>query len=133
MKRAKELTKKIILDLIGVSLLIGSLVLSPVPGPGGIPLLIAGLSVLAINHEWARNLLHRVRTEGDTLLTRLFVEHPYTGIVVICTVVVLCVFGIYGITQASSLKFKALSASLILIASSLLILFHIYRRKSRVK
>lgn len=54
----------IILDIIGVLLLLLAMAVGWLPGPAGIPLTLAGLSLLAINHDWANRLLQRFKTEG---------------------------------------------------------------------
>ncbi len=47
--------------LFGVLLVLVGLVLGPFPGPGGIPLILGGLAVLASEFIWARRLLERAR------------------------------------------------------------------------
>ena len=42
------------------------------PGPGGIPLMITGLSLLSINNPWANKMLHYVRTHSESLRGILF-------------------------------------------------------------
>lgn len=70
MKRVVHLAKVIVLDILGVICLIGAVLLGWVPGPGGIPLAIAGLALLAINHEWARQWLEKMKTKAEKLLKR---------------------------------------------------------------
>lgn len=70
-----QLLKKIAIDVLGVLLIIGSILFGWIPGPGGIPLLLAGLGLLAINHEWARRLLERVKNDGVRLANLFFREH----------------------------------------------------------
>lgn len=43
-----------------------------IPGPGGVPLLIGGLGLLAINHAWAKRLLEQVKTKGTNLYQLIF-------------------------------------------------------------
>ncbi len=50
-----------VVGLVGVLLVLVGLALGPFPGPGGIPLILAGLAVLASEFIWARRLLHRAR------------------------------------------------------------------------
>ena len=45
--------------MAGLVLVLVGIALSPVPGPGGIPLVLAGLAVLASEFRWARRLLDR--------------------------------------------------------------------------
>ncbi|HZX01879.1 PGPGW domain-containing protein [Kribbella sp.] len=64
-RRIRENPKKLLFYRIGVGVLGGLLLLAApltgwLPGPGGIPLFIAGLAVLASEFEWAQRLLCRV-------------------------------------------------------------------------
>jgi uncharacterized protein (TIGR02611 family) len=49
--------------VIGVGLFVTLLgaVLMPVPGPGGTPVFLAGLAILATEFHWARNILSRFK------------------------------------------------------------------------
>lgn len=57
-----HLLYKILVGAAGVAVITTGLVLGPLPGPGGTPLVLLGLAILASEFEWA----HR--------LTRLFVD-----------------------------------------------------------
>ena len=72
MKRVLEVSWIILVDIAGVALLILALLVGWLPGPLGIPLTLAGLSLLAINHDWAKRLIERIKTEGLKLKDRLF-------------------------------------------------------------
>lgn len=66
--------KRIAITLIGFGLVIAGLVLIIFPGPFTIPLLIAGLAVLATEYAWARRALDetkkRARSARDRFLKR---------------------------------------------------------------
>jgi hypothetical protein len=47
--------------VVGGILIIAAPLTGWLPGPGGIPLFIAGLAVLASEFEWAQRLLYRVK------------------------------------------------------------------------
>jgi hypothetical protein len=49
--------KRIAVDVAGFGLILLGLLTGWLPGPGGIPLILAGLGVLSLNYEWARRLL----------------------------------------------------------------------------
>ncbi len=85
------------MDTVGVLMLIGVVLFGWMPGPGGIPLLIAGLSLLAANHEWARRLLEYVKVHGASVLTRLFTNHPIVKIGFDVISVLLVIAAIYVI------------------------------------
>lgn len=63
-------------DAAGFGLLIAAVLFGWLPGPGGIPLVIAGLSLLAINYEWAKRLKDRARSGSLMLTNNVFANHP---------------------------------------------------------
>lgn len=76
MKRILNRARIIVIDILGVLLLIGALAFGWVPGPGGIPLLLAGLGLLSLNHEWAKRWLETVKKHGFHLMDKIFVDQP---------------------------------------------------------
>lgn len=69
--------KRILTDLAGYALILLGALLSPVPGPGGIPLIIAGLGLLSINNEWARRLRALLLRHGGRIVKLLFPPLPF--------------------------------------------------------
>lgn len=49
--------KRVLVDGLGITLIIIAIPIGWLPGPGGIPLIIIGLSLLARNNKWARDIL----------------------------------------------------------------------------
>ena len=43
------------------------LILMPVPGPGGLPVTLAGLAILAIELPWARRLMENLKRRAEPL------------------------------------------------------------------
>lgn len=68
--------RKLATDLAGVGLIILAILTGWIPGPGGVPLFLAGLGLLAINHEWARRWLQHFKTHGLRLAEAFFRDHP---------------------------------------------------------
>jgi uncharacterized protein (TIGR02611 family) len=56
--------KRSAVTVVGVCLLLGGIVLMPLPGPG-ILVVVAGLAVLATEYVWARRLLRRTKAEAE--------------------------------------------------------------------
>ena len=50
--------KRTVIDIAGFGLIIISPFVGWLPGPGGIPIFIAGVAILSRNYDWAENLLH---------------------------------------------------------------------------
>jgi len=76
MKRMLKLWKVIILDSVGVILMIAALLTGWLPGPGGIPLFVLGLSLLAINHDWAQRYIDNLQDYVKKLSDQIFNQNP---------------------------------------------------------
>lgn len=61
----------IVLDVVAVALLLFALFFGWLPGAPGIPIALAGLSLLAINHTWARELLEKVKIKFQDIKTKI--------------------------------------------------------------
>ena len=82
MSRIKRYGKIILFDTLAGICFIGVILFGWLPGPGGIPLLLAGLGLLAVNHDWAERWLETVKIKGKSFKTILFpkilwVRHLY--------------------------------------------------------
>lgn len=67
----------VLLDTLGVALMILAFLTGWLPGPGGIPLFIIGLSLLAINHEWAERYIDLLKKYADHLGDVIFINKPH--------------------------------------------------------
>lgn len=67
--------KILITDISGVTLIILSVLLGWIPGPGFVPLFLAGLGLLSINHDWAKKLLVNFKNNGIKILDLFFRDH----------------------------------------------------------
>jgi hypothetical protein len=76
MKRVIRFWKIIVIDILGVAFMLGGLATGWLPGPGGIPLFIIGLSLLAINHTWAERYIEILKRYADRLGDLIFVSNP---------------------------------------------------------
>jgi hypothetical protein len=61
MSMMKHRIRAVAIDILGLSLILAAIPIGWIPGPGGIPLVILGLSLLATNHEWAGRLMEQVK------------------------------------------------------------------------
>ena len=64
--------RKTIVSVIGSTLIIVGLLLSVLPGPFTIPLVILGLLVLGLEFAWAQRTLERVKEQGAKLNPKKF-------------------------------------------------------------
>lgn len=76
MESLKRNGKKVAIDIAGFTLLGLAPFLGPLPGPGGIPLILAGLGLLSINHAWAKNARQYLIKSGNSFAEFLFPEKP---------------------------------------------------------
>lgn len=76
MNGIKKYAKVILFDSLAVLCFIGVVLFGWLPGPGGIPLLILGLSFLAVNHDWAERWIETVKYRGKTIKTIIFPNNP---------------------------------------------------------
>jgi uncharacterized membrane protein YfcA len=74
MKKFFRFWKVVIFDTIGILLMILALLTGWLPGPGGIPLFIIGLGILAIHHEWAQKYIDGLKDWVDKFGKRIFTE-----------------------------------------------------------
>ena len=73
----KRNAKRIATDSAGYLLLVAALLTGWLPGPGGIPLALAGLGLLSINNEWAKRLREWLIQRGGRVVKVLFPNNPY--------------------------------------------------------
>lgn len=77
--------KIVVYDIAAGFCFIGVVLFGWLPGPGGIPLFLLGLSLLAVNHDWARRWLETAKLGGVSLKKWLFpnkawVKNIYDGL-----------------------------------------------------
>ncbi len=64
-------------DILAVFCFIGVILFGWLPGPGGIPLFLLGLSLLAVNHDWAERWLETAKVQGVSFKKWLFPNNPW--------------------------------------------------------
>lgn len=76
MHAVRRNAKRVLTDMAGYGLVVLGIVLGWVPGPGGIPLILAGLGLLSINNEWARRVRAYLLKHGGRVTRFLFPPNP---------------------------------------------------------
>lgn len=74
----KDRTKAILIDILGFTLILVAIPIGWLPGPGGIPLIILGLSLLATNHEWAERWIDKLKDEVEKASKKVSQADPVT-------------------------------------------------------
>ena len=67
--------RKTIVSVIGSTLILIGLLLSVLPGPFTIPLVILGLLVLGLEFAWAQRTLEKVKAQGAKLNPKKFFKN----------------------------------------------------------
>jgi len=91
--------KVLLTDLAGIGLIILAILTGWIPGPGGTPLFLAGLGLLAINHQWARKLLLQVKHHTLKFAEKFFHDHPILMILYDVIAMLLLTAGIIVLTN----------------------------------
>jgi hypothetical protein len=120
-KPNRSRAKSIAVDIVGVLLIIAAALTGWLPGPGGIPLLILGLSLLATNHEWAERWMNKIKASGGKFSEKFFNGHPLTklavdlgGVLLIAGAVLLLTMFTASVARSAAISLLALSLFLLL-------------------
>lgn len=97
----KKKTRALLIDILGFTCIIIAPFLGWIPGPGGIPLLIIGLSLLANNHEWAEKLLQKVKDRTSSAAAKVTEASPAVQWAIDIGSVILIAAAVIVITQAT--------------------------------
>ncbi|MGH2730714.1 MAG: PGPGW domain-containing protein [Actinomycetota bacterium] len=54
-------TKRVVVTVIGVVLVVGGILITPLPGPWSFPIVLGGLAVLSREYDWAKDTLEWVK------------------------------------------------------------------------
>ncbi|MDB5169059.1 MAG: putative transrane protein [Candidatus Saccharibacteria bacterium] len=87
--------KRIATDVLGYLLILGGVAFGWLPGPGGIPLILAGLGLLSINNEWAARLRDYLLKHGGKAVQILFPPRAMVQVLYDILVIELLVLATY--------------------------------------
>lgn len=123
MNGIKKYAKVILFDTLAVLSFIGVVLFGWLPGPGGIPLLILGLSFLAVNHDWAERWIETVKYKGKTIKAILFPDNPVVRHIYDAAATIIAGLGLY-IAFTADRRIVAAAGSILVTASLVIILFN---------
>lgn len=95
MKRFIKFWQVIFLDTLGVLLIIIAPFTGVLPGPGGIPIFLIGLGLLAINHDWAQRYIDLCKKYADDIGEIIFVKNPKVQIAYDTIAPIMSIAGLY--------------------------------------
>jgi len=75
MRKLQRYGKILVFDTLAGLCFIGVLLFGWLPGPGGLPLLIAGLALLAVNHDWAERWMETTKSKGLSIKKKFFPDN----------------------------------------------------------
>jgi hypothetical protein len=123
--------KRIGADVLGVICILAGVLFGWVPGPGGIPLILAGLGLLSINHEWARRWLQKMKDSGSRLNEVLFPDNRFIKLLYDILAMVLIGLAAYLLSSMQGLFVR--TASFVLVLFSFVLFFLNRRRGERLR
>jgi uncharacterized protein (TIGR02611 family) len=66
-----EFTKRVLITVLGLILVIGGMLITPLPGPWSFPIIIAGLAVLATEYDWADDALDWMKRSSKQIADKV--------------------------------------------------------------
>jgi len=123
MSKLHRYGKIILFDTLAGLCFIGVVLFGWLPGPGGLPLLLAGLGLLAVNHDWAERWMETTKRKGVTIKKRLFPANPLVRHIYDVAAVIGVAAGLF-ITFYSTNRFISSAGVMFVSASLLLFLFN---------
>jgi hypothetical protein len=121
-KHKNSLWKVIATDFAGIVFILLVPFLGPLPGPGGIPLLLAGFGLLAINHDWADDVIQYIKKHSVSLRAILFPAKAWVELIWDLSAFVLLTLGIWLNVTETSLLVTGLSITAMAVASTILMM-----------
>jgi hypothetical protein len=70
-KTIKDRTKRMLVTVLGVLLVGGGIIITPLPGPWSFPIIVAGLAILASEYDWAKDARDWVRANSRKVANKI--------------------------------------------------------------
>jgi hypothetical protein len=70
-KTIRDQTQRFLITILGVFLIVGGIIITPLPGPWSLPLIIAGLAILSSEYDWAKDARDWVRTNSRKVADKI--------------------------------------------------------------
>ncbi len=77
MKQSPDFLTRWGINCLGFGLLVLGVVVAPIPGPGGTPLILIGLGILSIHNHWAYRLRKYILDSHKSISTIIFPANPW--------------------------------------------------------
>jgi hypothetical protein len=110
-----SLIKRIGIDIGGFGLILLGLLTGWLPGPGGIPLVLAGLALLSLNYEWAEKILKDFDRKRIEYSEKYLNADPVTSRFIDVFCIIIIFVGGWIISSQDSVAFRASGGALLLL------------------
>lgn len=97
------------MDMLAVICFIGVILFGWLPGPGGLPLFLAGLGLLSINHDWAKRWLDKLKSKTTNFRQVLFPDNKHIKLIYDLLAFILLGLGLWLIEKQVNRVVNALS------------------------
>lgn len=97
------------MDMLAVICFIGVILFGWLPGPGGLPLFLAGLGLLSINHDWAKRWLDKLKSKTTNFRQVLFPDNKHIKLIYDLLAFILLGLGLWLIERQVNRVVNALS------------------------
>lgn len=129
-KKERPLYQRVSIDIAGFGLMIIAPFLGWLPGPGGVPLFLAGLYLVSPNHDWAENLLKDFEKKRVEWTNKYLMPSPRVSLAVdLISLVLLCI-GVYLAVTQDNLLYRG--SGLILVGFMIILLISNQKRFERI-
>lgn len=108
----KSRTKRILIDIAGFGLMIIAPFLGWLPGPGGIPLFLAGLGLVSTNHKWARDSINDFDVRRIEFTDKFLMAGWAFSIIIDLICIAFISVGVYLAFTADALIVRAISVGM---------------------
>lgn len=122
-RKNHSLVKRLAIDIAGFGLIIISPFLGWLPGPGGIPIFLAGLGILSLNYDWAENLLKDFEKKRVEFTDKYLMTDKKTSRIIDTLSILIIVAGIIAVVYIDNfilrlLSFGALTLGVLILISN---------------
>jgi uncharacterized protein (TIGR02611 family) len=122
----KKIFKRVIIDAVGYLLVALGIILMPVPGPGGLPVMLAGLGLLSIENNWAKSCRQWLLDNGHNLAAKFFPKNKSIQLIYDLLAAIILSVSLY-ITIKDTSKLVGMAATLGISGSLMILGFNCQR------
>ena len=113
--------KRIAIDIGGFGLIIAGILFGWLPGPGGVPLVLAGLGLLSLNYVWAEKLIKDFDKKRIEYTDKYLQADPLTSKFMDVISILLLIGGVWALATQENIFLKGLGLGLAFVGITVLI------------